>query len=330
MIHFSKQAIGMSPDERPRLIVVIDTEEEFDWNKPVDRHSTAVESMQYINRVQDIFDDYGISPCYVSDYPIVSQASSASVLKKIRDDQRCEIGAHLHPWVNPPEEEPLKPENTYPGNLEKSLEFAKLNNLTEKIKEVFNFQPTIYKAGRYGFGANTESILSELGYQIDLSFCPSFDHSADGGPNYDMAHAQPFWFDNNKQLLEIPISSAFVGSAGSASRSLFKMAQKNKKIKLPAIFSRMGIVDQLALSPEGYSPAEHVKLTNFLYRKGVRTFTWSFHSPTVMPGTTDYVKNDNDLKAFLDSFRRYFDFFFNKMKGMSETPTSLKTLLESR
>ncbi len=330
MIQHSKKAISLANDLPPQLIVVIDTEEEFNWNKPVERNSTSVESMQYINRVQDIFDEYGIKPCYVIDYPIASQKSSASVLKQIYGDNRCEIGAHLHPWVNPPEDETLIPENTYPGNLDRQLEYKKLKCLTDKISDVFEFQPNAYKAGRYGFGANTENILNELGYSIDLSYSPSFDHSADGGPDYSHANAQPFWFDDNKQLIEIPISSAFVGFAGAYSRALFKFAQKNKKIRLPGIMSRLGIVDQLVLSPEGYTSGEHVKLTQFLYQKGIRTFTWSFHSPTVMPGTTDYVRNEKDLKVFLESFRHYFDFFFNTMKGVAATPTSLKSLLGSR
>jgi hypothetical protein len=285
--------------------------------------------MQYINRVQDIFDEYGITPCYVIDYPIASQQESYQALVNIHKDGRCEIGAHLHPWVTPPETEEMRPENTYPGNLDKSLEYEKLKNLTEVIQQHFGFQPVIYKAGRYGFGQNTEVILKELGYQIDLSFCPSVDHGHDGGPDYSQVHAQPFWFDDNKQLLEIPITGSFVGYAGKASRFLLDLAQSGKKLKMPGIFNRLGIVDRLVLSPEGYTPEEHIKISKFLYNKGVRTFTWSFHSPTVMPGTTSYVNDDKELKGFLDSFHRYFDYFFNTMKGVATTPTKLKSQLES-
>jgi len=290
MILNSKQAIALDKNQPPQLIVVIDTEEEFDWNKPVDRSATSVVAMQYINRVQDIFDEYGIKPCYVIDYPIASQQDSYQHLVEIFKDGRCEIGAHLHPWVTPPETEMLTPENTYPGNLEKSLEYEKLKNLTGVIQQNFNLQPTIYKAGRYGFGANTQNILKQLGYQIDLSYCPSFDHGADGGPDYSRAHAEPFWLDDEEKLLEIPVSGSFVGSAGAGSRALFNFAQGYKKFKVPGILSRLGVVDRLVLTPEGYTHEEHVKITKFLYRKGVRTFTWSFHSPTVMPGTTPYVE----------------------------------------
>lgn len=329
IVHKSKQAIPLPQDSAPQLIVVVDTEEEFDWDKPADRNSTSVEAMQYINRVQDIFDEYGVTPCYVIDYPIASQEKSYKPLHDIHQDNRCEIGAHLHPWVTPPETEELKPANTYPGNLNKTLEYEKLNNLTEVIHQNFGFQPAIYKAGRYGFGRNTEAILKQLGYEIDLSFCPSVDHGHDGGPDYSDAHAQPFWFDDDRKLLEIPITGSFVGYAGNASKILYNLAQAGKNIKLPGIFTRLGIVDRLVLSPEGFTSEEHIKISKFLYDKGVRTFTWSFHSPTVMPGTTSYVTNEKELKNFLDSFHRYFDFFFNTMNGVATTPTKLKSQLES-
>jgi len=169
----------------------------------------------------------------------------------------------------------------------------------------------------------------QLGYQIDLSYCPSFNHGGDGGPDYSDAHAEPFWFDGDKMLLEIPLSGSYVGSAGTASKDLYNFAQRYKKFKLPGILSKLGVVDRLVLTPEGYTHEEHIKITKSLYQKGVRTFTWSFHSPTVMPNTTPYVNNEQDVKKFLDSFYQYFDFFFNTMSGVATTPTKLKSQLES-
>ena len=98
---------------------------------------------------------------------------------------------------------------------------------------------------------------------------------------------------------------------------------------MPGILSKSGIVDRLVLTPEGYSHAEHVKITRSLYDQGVRTFTWSFHSPTVMPGTTPYVDSEKDVQAFLDMFKRYFDFFFNTMDGVATSPMQLRNKLES-
>ena len=50
----------VTPTETAKLIVVVDTEEEFDWSKGFSRENTAVQSMRWINRVQAIFDQYRI------------------------------------------------------------------------------------------------------------------------------------------------------------------------------------------------------------------------------------------------------------------------------
>lgn len=319
--------IRIPKDKRPQLIIVIDTEEEFDWNAPADRAQTGVSAMDLIYRAQDIFDEYGIKPCYVVDYPVVSQESGYRALKKIYDDGRCEIGAHLHPWVNPPFDEEMKPANTFPGNLDRAIEKEKLSVLANKIENVFGFRPTTYKAGRYGVGPNTTSILTELGFDIDLSLCPPVDYSSASGPDFSRCNAEPFWFGQEQNMLEIPVTGAFVGWAGTMARPLYNLAMKFKQFKLPGILSRLGAVDRLMLSPEGFSSKDHIKLTQALYDQGVRTFTWSFHSPSVVPGHTDYVRNEQELEAFLGTFRTFFDFFFNQLNGEATTPTELRSQL---
>src|SRR5690606_9158651 len=97
---------------------------------------------------------------------------------------RAIVGAHLHPWVSPPHDEDVNARNSYPGNLPAALERAKLERLRDEIEARIGQRPVVYKAGRYGFGPHTADALAALGFEIDLSGCPAFDHSADGGPDY--------------------------------------------------------------------------------------------------------------------------------------------------
>ncbi len=324
----NKRLIEVPPETPPQLLVVIDTEEEFDWNAPPDSRQTRVSAMAHIDRVQTIFNDYGLCPCYVIDYPVASQPEGTALLKQYHEAGQCEIGAHLHPWVNPPIREAITVSNMYPGNLTPELERGKLMHLRNTITDAFGQQPTVYKAGRYGFGPNTEHILAELGFEIDLSVSPPIDHRADGGPDYSDFSAQPFWFGPTSSL-EIPTTGAFVGWAHGVAKPLFNVASKLNKLKVPGILSRLQAVDRLMLSPEGFDSEEHIRLTRFLFRQGVRTFTWSFHSPTVVPGNTDYVKTEAQLEQFLASFKTYFDFFFNELGGQPSSPTRLKRLMET-
>jgi len=102
---------------RPKLLVVVDTEEEFDWSRPFDRRNTGVEHMRSIHLFQEVCDAEGVRPVYVIDHPIATQETSIAPLRAFRREGRCEIGAHLHPWVSPPFDEEVNARNSYPGNL---------------------------------------------------------------------------------------------------------------------------------------------------------------------------------------------------------------------
>ncbi len=324
----SNQSILLPYDSPPQLIVVVDTEEEFDWSAKPSRAADAVTAMQDIYKAQSICEEYELSPCYVTDYPVASKNDGITPLIEFHKNNKCEIGVHLHPWVTPPYTEELTRSNMFPGNLSYDIEKEKISNTQNIISQLLDKKPTIYKAGRYGFGKNTAKILNELGFSIDLSACPPVDYSADGGPDYSDFDANPYFFGEQNNILGLPVTGAFVGCAGKLSKPLFNIAQRFKSLKAPAVLARTGIVDRLMLSPEGFTSDEHIKITKFLYAQGVRTFTWSFHSTSVVPGMAPYVKSSKDLQCFLDSFKKYFDFFFNELGGIATTPTKLKEQLE--
>ena len=81
--------IEYPPDMPPQLMVAVDTEEEFDWDAEPDSRATSVSAIHQIYRAQEIFNEYGIKPCYVVDYPIASQQESVSILKDIYDKGQC-------------------------------------------------------------------------------------------------------------------------------------------------------------------------------------------------------------------------------------------------
>lgn len=319
----SHSPIRLESSQPLQLLVVVDAEAEFDWNSGPMRSATAVSSMRQIHRVQAIFDAYAIKPCYAVDYPVADQLEGREQLVDFFRSGRCEIGAHAHPWVNPPHLEDINSHNSFIGNLPRDLEFRKVAALRDLITTHFGITPTIYKAGRYGIGPNTPGILRQLGFDIDLSLCPAFDYRTEGGPDFSQCRPDPFWFGPQDRLLEIPVTGAFVGWAGPWSPVIYRHAEKFNALKARAILARLGAIDRLMLSPEGYRFDEHVKLTRHLIQQGVRTFTWNFHSPSLVPGFTPYVNNPRELETFLDAFKRYFDFFFGELGGVATSPLRL-------
>ncbi|MGB5337772.1 MAG: polysaccharide deacetylase family protein [Gammaproteobacteria bacterium] len=325
-----RDLILLPPETRPILATVIHTEEEFDWSKPHNRHATSVEHMHHIYRAQEMFDEFGIVPNYVVDYPIASQEIAIAPLKDLADSGRALIGAHLHPWVSPPYEEEVNAHNSYPGNLPRDLEAEKLRLLTEKITQSFGTQPVTYLAGRYGFGPNTGEILEELGYEVDISPAVPINFCADGGPDYSAYTSHPYWFGKQRKLLGLPGTGGYVGALRSGGTALYTRLTHPwlRRTKLSGLVARLRLLERIRLSPEDYSEPEMRRLTSTLYMSGIRIFVFSFHSPSIQPGGTPYVQNQADLIRFLDKCRRYFSYFFETLGGTSMTPREIRHFLE--
>lgn len=321
--------IALPAETRPILSVVIHTEEEFDWDQAHAREEIGVEHMRHIDRAQTVFDAFGIVPNYVIDYPIASQPLGYETLRRYQEDGRALIGAHLHPWVSPPLTEALTRAHTYPGNLPRELEYEKLRILTETIETNLGQRPRTYLAGRYGNGPHSAAILEQLGYEVDISVAPPIDYSADGGPDYSGYTAAPFWFGRERPLLALPGAGCYAGWLKGAGTPFYRLLTHPalRWARLPAITSRLRAFERIRLSPEDYTLPEMQRMTRSMLDDGQRIFVFSFHSPSVHPGYTPYVRDEAGLKQFLDKTRGYFEWFMGELGGRNMTPLQIRELL---
>jgi len=306
-----------------RLFVIVDTEEEFDWEAPFSRQSVGTRSIPAQARAHEIYDRFGIVPTYVIDHPVATDPDAVGFLKGLRDAGRAEIGAHLHPWVTPPHEEEVSTFNSYHCNLPPALERAKILAITEAIEQGFGARPEVFRAGRYGFGPNTARVLAELGYKVDCSFVPHSDFSADGGPSFMGQPDRPHWLDEGRGLLEIPLTVGFVGTAarfGSKAGRLFGKPQA-VRWKLPAVLAKSGLIDRIRLSPEGVSAVDQCRLLAAMAKRGHRLFSLTYHSPSLEPGHTPYVRDAADLQSFLETIETVLAFFRDELGGTFTTPS---------
>lgn len=310
-------------------MVVVDTEAEFDWGKPLSRLATSVRSVRYQVRAHRIFEWYRIIPTYVVDFAVASQPDGVQPLKELLADGRCVIGAHLQPWENPPFVEDIGDlRNSYPGNLPLNLEREKLQRLTEAIEDSFQLHPLIYRAGRFGVGPNTARLLTEFGYRIDTSVVPHADFTREGGPDFKACSALPYWCGPEGKLLEIPLTVGFTGLLRRSGPWLHHHITRPSamRLRLPGVLARLHLLDRVRLSPEGIDISELIRLTRTMLRSGVRLFSFTYHSPSLQPGNLSYVQSDADLRRFLDRFERYFDFFFGEVGGRAITPLGVRDL----
>ena len=314
----------------PQLLVTVDTEAEFDWSGPYSRSNRSVVSIASQTLAHEIYDRYGAVPTYLVDHAVASDDKAIGVLKELLDDGRCEIGAHLNPWINPPFCPEDEAGNSYAGRLPKAHERDKLKCLTSLIVDKFGVQPQSYRAGRYGIGPNTPAILKELGYQVDMSVLPCSSFEGDGGPDFSGHTFQPFWWDREQTLLELPTTAGFSGPLIKHGPSLYPLLTSpvGMTLHLPGMFSRAGLLERATLTPEGITVGELQRLTKSLLSQGCRIFCFTYHSPSLSSGNTPYVRNDRDLEVILARIEQYLELFTSDLAGNLTTPMQIFYELE--
>lgn len=290
------QYVRLDADFGQRVLVFVDTEEEFDWSQPKSRDSTSVKSVKSLPKVHDLMRGFGIKPAYMVDYPVATTPESVDVLLALAEHGAATIGAQLHPWVNPPFIERVDRANSFPGNLPRPVEYAKIRALTEAISQNFGAAPIVYRAGRYGVGPNTEALLDELGYRLDVSVRPYFDYRDEGGPSFRGIRPQLYWTGPERRLLELPLTSTFTGGLRFMGERAFEIATRIPRLN--GILSRTSLLGRIALTPEGIPLDEAIRAIEILVGEGTQLFSISFHSPSVEPGHTPYVRDASDLAEF--------------------------------
>jgi hypothetical protein len=312
-------------DRVPRLCVVVDTEEEFDWTAPFSRENVSVTAIAEVGRLQSVLTPYRLKPTYLVDYPVAVTASSADRLSELAGREECQIGAHLHPWVNPPYTESVGPRSSYACNLGPELERAKITSLRKAIGEHLGREVGCYKAGRYGFGRSTAQILETLGFDVDLSVNPHMDFTADGGPTFEGFEPVLSVFGEQRRLLELPCTTGFVGAARRFGSRVHRAVSARwlEPFRAVGVLARTGVLNKVMLSPEGNTFTEMQTLTGTLYSSGVRTFSLTMHSPSFKPGCTPYVRTIRERDDFLATIDRYCDYFMNRLGGVPSTPADV-------
>ncbi|MCI4589384.1 polysaccharide deacetylase family protein [Sphingobium sp. BYY-5] len=288
--------ILLDPAFGTRFMLFVDTEEEFDWNAPFSRTGHGVTAIAGMARGQAYFAAAGVKPVYVTDYPVVESDAAAAMMGQWASDGMADIGAHLHPWVNPPHVENVNAVNSYVGFLPEAVERAKLEALCCRMEQRFGERPVVYRAGRYGVGPNSARLLAEAGFRLDSSVRSRFDYSRQHGPDFRGLPQNPYWAGPKRTLVELPLSTAFTGMMRGGGERLHRAAQNMGP--LAGALSRARMLSRVPLTPEGIAVHEAIAAIDALIEEGVRLLNFSFHSPTLEPGHTPYVRTEADRTAF--------------------------------
>ncbi|WP_374406598.1 polysaccharide deacetylase family protein [Pelagerythrobacter sp.] len=284
-----------APDFGQRVLLTVDTEEEFDWDAPFTRDRHGLDHLPRLRNFQQFCEDHAIVPVYLVDWPIATSPLAQEILGDAAARGAAEIGIQLHPWVNPPFDEEVNARNSFAGNLPPELERDKLLRLRDAIAQGFGIEPIIYRAGRYGFGPATPGLLQEAGVAIDTSFRALFDYSGGHGPDYSACPLTPFWLDDERQVLELPVTTVYWGMLRQQGRMLHPLLSRAPA--LSGLFAKLGLLQRIALTPEGITIDEAVRGLDIAIDDRLPLIVLSFHSPSLAPGHTPYVKSEGDVGA---------------------------------
>jgi hypothetical protein len=304
----------------PRFLITVDTEEEFDWSQPFQRAGYGTLHVPKINRFQQVCDAQGIQPVYLIDYPIACDPVATELFREWLKQGRCEIGAQLHAWVTPPFEEEVSSRNSYASNLDLDLEERKLQTLFTKIESQFGIVPQIYRAGRYGARRETIEMLRKLGVKIDSSARPLFDYRENHGPDYMFSSLNPSWLLEG-EMFELPLTSVFSGPLRSEGRRLFSKISNSQPSR--AFLARTKLLERLALTPEGIPLSQAIQAIDIAIAMGLPVLNFSFHSPSLVPGNTPYVRDEKELEQFY----AWWDGVLMHLKRRGVQPTTSAQLI---
>jgi hypothetical protein len=307
------------------LFITIDTEED-DWGS-FRTQQPSIENIHYIPMLQDIFDEYSAVPTYLVNYPVATNKDSVKILRDIHQKGKCEIGTHCHPWNTPPIREELTTPNSFMCNLPNELIYEKMDVLHQQIMNNFDVFPVCFRAGRWGFRFSMANIIRSLNYRIDSSMTPFCDWTEDSGPRFGITHNSAFGFNEKDRLcskanncthcqnadeciLEVPATIGFLQSNFVLCSKIRNMFARRflSKLRIRGVLERLKLINCRWLSPENSSCEDMIKLSKIISEKDGRFLNMCFHSTSLLPGRSPFVRDRNELDHFLLKIKNYLEF----------------------
>ena len=232
---------------------------------------------------------------------------------------KCEIGAHLHPWTNPPFTFQLPNEKIckpyifeYPLEIQKE----KLHYLKDAIQQNFSVIPYSYKAARWGINKAHIKLINDMGFKTDTSFCPGVNWKMSRGfgkpgTDYSTSPLIPFYFDNTSgsKFLEIPqtiIPLTLWQKNSSLANAQIKYPIVNKYIKF------------FNFKFAWFRPYPTIKaqdllsIASLINKNNISVLQMSFHSSELMPNGSPYNKTLDSIERLYEKLTLVFSSLVNQ------------------
>jgi hypothetical protein len=304
------------------VIVTVDTEADNQWDY---NEVVTAENLDHIPRFQGLCERYGLRPTYLCTFEVVESPRFESVLRPYQERGAAEIGAHLHPWTNPPFgpaaragiDKDAYP--AYPSELTPEDFGAKLKALTDRIAVRADRAPTSYRAGRWGFTAAHVPVLVSLGYTVDCSVTPLVSWAKNagrrgGGPDFCAAPLMPYFLDPTdvcragpSTLLEVPVTIVLPNAVMRQSARLRQAFLRHRETLMCRTLDKVFHLDPWWFRPYHAMSAERMlKVYRVARARKLPAVEMMLHSSELMPDGSPYNPTEASVERLYERLERVF------------------------
>ena len=310
------------------VTVSIDTEED-NWGSFAESGATST-NIEHLPELQELLARWGARPTYLVNRPPLLSTTSVAILGRLAEEPGVEIGAHCHPWNTPPSTG-SGVERSMMCTLPLETNRSKIAEVSRRIEGELGVRPRSFRSGRWAFGPTVAAALVSEGYLVDASVSPFIDWTSEGGPDYSDAPNRPYRFEAARpfepqaegSMVEIPATVGFLGGDHRRRAATRRALERSpfRRLKVIGMLNRLGVVQRRWLSPETSSASDMIRLAEACLRTGEPVLGLTFHSCSLLPGATPFVRDDVDRRRFFDAIDAFLRF-------CSECSLSFRTLGE--
>jgi hypothetical protein len=277
-----------------KFIITIDTEGDNQWSPELPQ---SAENLRFIPRFQELCDRFHFPPTYLCTYDVADSPLFDEILLPFHRSRRAEIGAHLHPWTNPPLSEWDRSETSaaYPSELPPDVFGKKLETLTALLTRRLGEAPRSYRAGRWGLSAAHIPFLLRCGYIVDCSVTPELSWTDRGarerGQDFSDAPVAPYfmaWGDPAREgasgLFEVPVTILHTNGVVRRSPLLRAAYRRHRKTRAARFFNRF-----FRVAPQWFRPFSDMTVPRLIAvhqtakHLDLPVIEMMFHSSELMP-----------------------------------------------
>lgn len=288
------------------FIITIDTEGDNLWNWEIGKEICSENSL-YLPRFQNLCNDFGFKPVYLTNYEMAMDKRFVKFAKATADQNKCEIGMHLHAYNNPPF---FDLNVAYNKNFPYLIEYPpevmeeKIANITKVLQETFERKIVSHRAGRWATNELYFSHLKKYGYTIDCSVTPLVDWSStkgatadSSGSDYRKSPSEPFFIADG--ILEVPVTTRTI-------RKSFVEHPTGLK-DFARIIKHNMLGQTIWLRPNGNNLKEMQYLIQQEQKNDSSDYLmFMIHSSELMPGGSPTFKSEEDIENLYSHLKVIF------------------------